>query len=169
MVRRIGLLSDTHNYLDPSLQSFFSDCDEIWHAGDIGDISLMQELEKWKPVRAVQGNIDSGETKYTYPEYQIIDIEGFKILLIHIAGSIGKYNKKIVDIIKHNNEYNCIICGHSHILKVQYDSKFNLLYINPGAAGKHGFHHMRTAIKFEIENKKIQNIQLIELGKRGAI
>ncbi len=168
-MKRIGLLSDTHNYLDPSLQTFFSDCDEIWHAGDIGDIRIMQEIEKWKPARAVQGNIDSGDTKFTYPEYQILEIEGAKILLIHIAGSIGKYNKNILNIIEQNSDISCIICGHSHILKIQYDTKFNLLYINPGAAGKHGFHHMRTALKFEIENKNFKNIQLIELGKRGAI
>jgi putative phosphoesterase len=168
-LRRIGLLSDTHSYLDPTLKSFFEDCDEIWHAGDIGDIKVMEELEKWKPVRAVHGNIDSGDVKRIYPEYQIIDVEDKKFLLIHIAGRIGQYNKTVTDILKSNSEINCIICGHSHILKVQYDSKFNILYMNPGAAGKHGFHLICTALKFEVDHNIIRDLKVIELGKRGKI
>lgn len=168
-MKRIGLLSDTHSYLDPTLRSFFEDCDEIWHAGDIGDIKVMEELEKWKPIKAVHGNIDSGDVKRTYSEYQIINIEGKRFLLIHIAGKIGQYNKTVNDILKSNSDIDCIICGHSHILKVQYDSKFNILYMNPGAAGKHGFHLVCTALKFEVVDTNIKNLQLIELGKRGAI
>ncbi len=168
-MKRIGVLSDTHGYLDLNLKSFFEDCDEIWHAGDIGDIQVMDELKTWKPVRAVHGNIDGGIVKISYPEIEVIEIEKTRILLIHIAGSIGKYNKKIEAILEQYMKINCIICGHSHILKVQYDKTHDLLYINPGAAGKHGFHHMRTALKFDVENNNIQNLQLIELGKRGQL
>lgn len=168
-MKRIGLLSDTHSYLDPTLKTFFEDCEEIWHAGDIGDIKVMEELEKWKPVKAVYGNIDSGDIKRFYPEYQIIEIEKRKFLLIHIAGRISQYNKTVLDIIKSNSDIHCIICGHSHILKVQNDSKFNLLYMNSGAAGKHGFHIMRTALKFEVESSQIKNLQVLELGKRAMI
>jgi putative phosphoesterase len=168
-LRRIGLLSDTHSYLDPTLKSFFEDCDEIWHAGDIGDMKVMQELEKWKVIKAVHGNIDSGDVKRLYPEYQIIEVEKRKFLLIHIAGRMGQYNKNVIDILKSNSDIHCIICGHSHILKVQNDSKFNILYMNPGAAGKHGFHLIKTALKFEVESNQIKNLQVIELGKRAKI
>jgi hypothetical protein len=132
-------------------------------------MKVMQELEKWKVIKAVHGNIDSGDVKHLYPEYQIIEVEKRKFLLIHIAGRMGQYNKNVIDILKSNSDIHCIICGHSHILKVQNDSKFNILYMNPGAAGKHGFHLIKTALKFEVESNQIKNLQVIELGKRAKI
>lgn len=168
-MKKIGILSDTHSYLDTNLQSFFEDCDEIWHAGDIGDISIMDQLSSWKPVKAVYGNIDDISVREKYPEYMVVSLEDTEFLLVHIAGAFGNYNKKITDILKQNPKISCIICGHSHILKVQYDEKHQLLYINPGAAGKHGFHQIRTALKFEVTNQKIHHLQLVELGKRGKI
>ncbi|HUH74415.1 MAG TPA: metallophosphoesterase family protein [Chitinophagales bacterium] len=168
-MKRIGVLSDTHSYIDLTLRSFFEDCDEIWHAGDIGDMKVMEELEKWKPIKAVHGNIDSGDVKRIYPEYHIIDVEGKRFLLIHIAGRIGKYNTTVTDLLKKYEGIDCIVCGHSHILKVQNDLKFNILYLNPGAAGKHGFHLVCTALKFDVDGTNMKNLQLIELGKRGAI
>ncbi|MCO5233690.1 MAG: metallophosphatase family protein [Chitinophagales bacterium] len=168
-MKRIGLLSDTHSYLDSNLKNFFSDCDEIWHAGDIGNRSVTDELATWGKIRAVYGNIDDQQIRLTFPEFQIIQIEQVKILIIHIAGSLGTYNVKIRKILEQNKDISCLICGHSHILKIKFDIKFQLWYINPGAAGHHGFHHVRTALKMDIHHDKIENIQLIELGKRGRI
>ncbi|MCO5229822.1 MAG: metallophosphatase family protein [Chitinophagales bacterium] len=168
-MKKIGILSDTHSFLDPQLKSFFSDCDEIWHAGDIGDESVIDNLSSWGKIRAVYGNIDDQKIRLRFPEFQIIQIENIQILLIHIAGALGSYNPKIRQILKDNNNISALICGHSHILKVKFDNKFHLWYINPGAAGHHGFHHTRTALKMEINNDKIENLQLVELGKRGRL
>ena len=168
-MKRIGLLSDTHSFLDVQLKSFFADCDEIWHAGDIGDIAVTDMLATWKPLRAVYGNIDNHQVRITFPEYELIEMDGVRILLIHIAGALGKYNAKVKSILKSSGQIDCLICGHSHILKVKFDHQFNFLYVNPGAAGKHGFHQMRTALKFELNSGKIENMSLIELGKRGNI
>ncbi len=168
-MKRIGLLSDTHSYLDSKLKDCFVDCDEIWHAGDIGDIRVTDTLIKWKPLRAVYGNIDNATVRVSFPETEIIDLEGFKVLLIHIAGSFGKYNAKVNTLLRQNPDIKCVVCGHSHILKVQFDKAKNILYINPGAAGKHGFHAVRTALKFDLEDGTIKNLQVIELGMRGKI
>lgn len=168
-MKKIGILSDTHSFLDTNLRSVFEDCDEIWHAGDIGDIEIMEQLSSWKPVRAVYGNIDDITVREKYPEYMIVSMEKTEILLVHIAGPFGNYNQKITNLLKQNPKIACIICGHSHILKVQYDNRYKLLYINPGAAGKHGFHQMRTALKLNISDQHIHNLQLVELGKRGKI
>ncbi|MCO5248792.1 MAG: metallophosphatase family protein [Chitinophagales bacterium] len=168
-MKRIGLLSDTHSFLDIQLKTFFADCDEIWHAGDIGDIQVTDTLSTWKPVRAVYGNIDDHQVRITFPEYEILELEGIRILLIHIAGAIGKYNSKVRSILKQNGKVDALICGHSHILKIKFDEPFQLLHINPGAAGKHGFHQMRTALKLELNQGKIENMSLIELGKRGVL
>lgn len=168
-MKRIGLISDTHSYLDPQLKDFFTDCDEIWHLGDVGDIKVIEELSKWKKTIGVYGNIDNKEVRSIFPEVLIIEENNFKFMLIHIAGSFGKYNYKVQEYLKTHSNIQCIICGHSHILKVQYDKKNKLLYINPGAAGKHGFHQIRTAMKFEVHNGSIQQLQLIELGKRSKL
>lgn len=168
-MKTIGLLSDTHSYLDNRLKDIFQDCDEIWHAGDIGDEIVADTLSSWKFFRAVYGNIDSSKIRVRYPEYQILEVEGVSILLIHIAGALGKYNTKVKSILKQYPLVKCIICGHSHILKVQYDNQFNVLYVNPGAAGQHGFHWMKTCLKFKVFDGNIHDLQVVELGKRGKL
>lgn len=165
----IGLLSDTHSYLDQRLKDIFLDCDEIWHAGDVGDENVVDQLASWKPLRAVYGNIDSSKIRIRFPEYEVFEIEGMTFLLIHIAGALGKYNNHVKEILKQNSNIKCIICGHSHILKVQNDNLFKVLYMNPGAAGQHGFHFMKTCLKFKIAEGQISDLQVIELGKRGKI
>ncbi|HTF81759.1 MAG TPA: metallophosphoesterase family protein [Cytophagales bacterium] len=165
---KIGLLSDTHGYLDPRLFEYFSEVDEIWHAGDIGDIAIADKLAAFKPFRAVYGNIDTQEARAMYPEHMFVEIGGFRVLMIHIAGAMGSYNPTTRTLIK-DLKPDLLVCGHSHILKVAFDQKYNLLYMNPGAAGNHGFHQEKTALKFEIRGNKPENLFLVKLGKRGAI
>lgn len=166
---RIGLLSDTHSYLDPKILSYFKDCDEIWHAGDIGDVSVVNELEKLKPLRAVFGNIDDKDMQARYPEDVWFTCEDLTIWITHIGGAPPNYNPRIKKVFKERTP-DIFICGHSHILRIKKDANFNnLLYLNPGAAGNHGFHHIKTIVRFEILGKEIKNLEVIELGKRGAI
>lgn len=167
-MKRIGILSDTHGFFDEKITRYFDDVDEIWHAGDIGDISVTNKLAQLKPLVAVYGNIDGTDLRATFPEYEIMNREGCKILLIHIAGAIGKYTTQTKNLILQHRP-DILVCGHSHIVKVMKDEKYKLLYINPGAAGIHGFHKMKTILRFELENSRPQNMQLIELGKRGEI
>lgn len=165
---KIGLISDTHSYLDPKVLEYFQSVDEIWHAGDIGEVSVTQRLEQLKPLRAVYGNIDDKNLQALYPEDLWFDCEGLRIWMTHIAGSPPNYNPRTKKILKEKSA-DVLICGHSHILKVIKDPKYNLLYINPGAAGNHGFHHIKTIMRFEILNKEIKNMEVIELGKRGQL
>ena len=167
-MKKIGLLSDTHGFLDEKLFSLFSSCDEVWHAGDIGDIAVSDALEKFKLLRAVYGNIDGTELRSAFPEEIIFNCEEVKVFLIHIGGYPGNYFPGIKEkLLEHKPDV--FICGHSHILKVIRDEKNNLLHINPGAAGKHGMHKIRTAIRFEIDGNKIKNLEVIELGERGKL
>ncbi|MFY0593076.1 metallophosphoesterase family protein [Roseivirga sp.] len=164
---RIGLISDTHSFLDDRVKTFFKDCDEIWHAGDIGDPFVLDQLESYKPVRAVYGNIDDHTIRTRAPEIQSFTIEGLKVFMIHIGGTPPKYAKTILPKLQ-NEMPNLFVCGHSHILKIVPDHNLNkMLYMNPGAAGHHGFHRMRTLLRFGIENGKIVELEVIELGKRG--
>ncbi len=166
---KIGLLSDTHSYLDAKVFSYFENCDEVWHAGDIGDLAVVNELEKFKPIRAVYGNIDEREIQNRFPENLIFTCEGLKILMTHIGGSPPNYNPRVKKLLT-NEMPDIFICGHSHILKVQRDKAFkNMLYMNPGAAGNHGFHHMKTLLRFDIADSEIKNLEVIELGKRGQL
>ncbi len=165
-MRRIGILSDTHGFLDESVFSHFQDCDEIWHAGDIGDEAISQRLSEFKPFKAVYGNIDDKAIRLAHPEWRLIDMENLTIYMIHIAGPIPKYTPEVKDFINKKHP-RLLICGHSHILKVAPDNANNLIYINPGAAGHHGFHKFRTILKMELDDGKIKNMQAIELGKRG--
>jgi putative phosphoesterase len=165
---RIGLISDTHSYLDPRVAEHFADCHEIWHAGDIGDMTVIDELEKLKPVRAVSGNIDDKTIQARYPEDLWLEVEGFTILITHIAGAPPNYNPRLKKILKERTP-DILICGHSHILKIMRDKNRNLIFINPGAAGQQGFHHMRTLVRFTLHQKEILNMEVIELGKRGKI
>lgn len=165
-MQKIGLLSDTHSYLDPQLEEFFKDCDEIWHAGDVGNMQLIETLEQWKPLRCVFGNIDDHRLRAVFPEMQYFVCENIRVLMLHIGGTPSRYKPKALSAIR-ELQPKLFICGHSHILKVQYDKKNELLFINPGAAGNHGFHHVRTALRFVIDKETIKDLEIIELGKRG--
>ena len=164
----IGIISDTHSYLDEQVFDYFKNVDEIWHAGDIGTQNVTDKLKNFKPLRAVFGNIDSYELRAEFPEDLIFEIESCKIFMTHIAGAVGVYNQRVREIIK-TEKPDILVCGHSHIVKVMKDAKFDLLHINSGAAGIHGFHKMRTIIRFQIDNGKPQKMELIELGLRGKI
>jgi putative phosphoesterase len=166
---KIGLLSDTHSYLDPKIPGYFKDCDEIWHAGDIGEISVVNKLEKIRPLRAVFGNIDDKEMQIRFPEDLWFECEGLTIWITHIGGAPPNYNPRIKKILTQRIP-DVFICGHSHILRVKKDPGYkNMIYINPGAAGNQGFHHIKTIMRFEINAKEIRNLEVIELGKRGEI
>ena len=165
---KIGLLSDTHGHLDPKIFDHFKDCDEIWHAGDIGNPALADSLEKFKPLQAVFGNIDDKNLQARFPEDLWFDCEGAKIWMTHIGGAPPNYNPRVKKILK-DRIPDVFICGHSHILRVKKDETLNMLYINPGASGNHGLHSMKTIIRMEIVASKIKKMEVIELGKRGAI
>ncbi len=165
---RIGIISDTHGYLDEKVFDYFKDVDMIWHAGDIGTQELTDKLKVFKTLYAVYGNIDGQELRSEFPEIQLIKVEDCKILIIHIAGAVGRYNAQVDAIIK-KEKPDILVCGHSHIVKVIKDPKYGFLYINSGAAGVHGFHKVRTIIRFEIDNGKPQKMELIELGLRGKL
>ena len=163
---KIGLLSDTHGYLDPVVFEYFKDCDELWHAGDVGDIGVLEALEKFKPLHAVFGNIDDAAIQNRLREDVWLDREGVNVWMTHIGGAPPNYNTSIKKMLKQRIP-DVFVCGHSHILRVHKDEKLNMLYINPGAAGQHGFHTVRTVIRIEITDAKISKMEVIELGKRG--
>ena len=166
---KIGLISDTHSYLDPKVFEVFKDVDEIWHAGDIGDISVADQLKAFKPFYAVYGNIDDKTVRMDYPLNLVLQREGLKILMTHIGGYPGNYEPKARRKIEEEMP-DIFICGHSHILRVAKDPKYNnMLAMNPGAAGVHGFHKVKTLLRFNLNNGKIENLEAIELGKRGAL
>lgn len=163
---RIGILSDTHGYLDERIFYYFEECSEIWHAGDIGSIEVGTALENFKPLRAVFGNIDGHLLRQQYPENYIFLCESVPVLLTHIAGSPPKYNNHVLTQIKENQPA-ILVCGHSHLLKVLRIPQYNnMLHINPGAAGKSGFHKVRTLIRLSIDHKRIFDLDVVELGKR---
>lgn len=165
---KIGLISDTHSYLDEKVFQCFAEVDEIWHAGDIGTLSLLEKLEAFKPTVAVYGNIDDSNIQPAAPENQFFEREGVKVLMTHIAGKPPRYNARVKKLIQQHQPH-LLVCGHSHILKVQPDRENNLLFMNPGAAGIHGFHQMKTVLRFELKNGKPKNLEVVELGKRGAL
>ncbi len=167
-MKKIGLLSDTHSTLDPKVFHYFEEVDEIWHAGDIGNMEVIEKLEAFKPLRAVYGNIDGGKLRTEFPIDLRFDCEGMDVWITHIGGYPGRYNKRVREIMA-SNPPDLFICGHSHILKVIPDKKHNLLHINPGACGVHGFHKVKTIIRFNIDQAKIIDLQVIELGVRGKI
>lgn len=162
-MKKIGLLSDTHAYWDDKYIQYFSECDEIWHAGDIGSKDILKKLEQIKPVRAVYGNIDSHDMRLTCSEKLRFNIEGIDILMTHIGGYPGKYSPAIRQEL-YINPPKLFVCGHSHILKIIYDKRLQMLCINPGAAGKYGFHQVRTLLRFVIEGIDIKNMEIIELN-----
>lgn len=163
-VIRIGLLSDTHGHLEERVLNFFKDCDEVWHAGDIGTIELLEELEAFKKTRAVWGNIDGHVLRSACPEHQKFTLKGLRVWITHIGGYPGRYDIRVREEIRRNPP-DLFICGHSHILKVMPDKKLNLLHMNPGAAGLSGFHQKRTALRFCIEGGKPTNLEVLELDR----
>jgi hypothetical protein len=166
---KIGLLSDTHGFLDPRIYTHFADCDQIWHAGDVGNKDIIEALNRFKPTFGVYGNIDGKEVRDYFPEYINMKLEGLKILIIHIGGYPKRYSARALELIKKERP-DIFVCGHSHILKVVSDAEHNkMLCINPGAAGRHGFQPVSTIISFEIENGKIFNMKAIELGTKKAL
>jgi putative phosphoesterase len=161
-MRKIGLLSDTHGYWDDKYYQYFAECDEIWHAGDIGGNNVAERLAAFKPLRAVHGNIDGHQTRIVYPKNQRFICEGVDVWLTHIGGYPGKYAPEIKPEI-YANPPRLFVCGHSHILKVTFDKRLRMLCMNPGAAGKYGFHQVRTLLRFEISDGEIRNLEVVEL------
>lgn len=161
---QIGILSDTHSYLNEQILNFFSTCDEIWHAGDIGDIAVINSLSGLKETRAVYGNIDNYLIRKEFPQYQYFSCEDMNILMMHIGGYPGKYSSEAKELIL-KYKPDIFVSGHSHILKIMYDKKNSLLYINPGAAGNSGFHKVITAVKFKISEKNISDMEVLEIQR----
>jgi hypothetical protein len=164
-MKKILLLSDTHSHIDEVILKYVNLADEVWHAGDIGDLTVTDKIKSLKPLRAVFGNIDDAEARKEFPLNNRFMCEDVDVWITHIGGYPDKYNVNVRDEIRQNPP-KLFICGHSHILKVQFDKKLNLLHMNPGAAGKHGFHQVRTMLRFEIDKDKIQNLEVIEIGKK---
>lgn len=164
-MKRIGLLSDTHGCWDERYEDHFKDCDEIWHAGDIGSMEVVERFEAFRPFRAVYGNIDSNPLRAMFPEVNRFTLEGVDVMIKHIGGYPGRYESSIKRAL-YIQPPKLFISGHSHILKVQYDANLDLLHINPGAAGISGFHQVRTLVRFVLNEGNIEDLEVIELGKR---
>lgn len=165
----IGLISDTHGWLDGAVSQHFKACNEVWHAGDLGSVQVAEELEQQTglPLRAVWGNIDGYDVRSRFPKDAYFKCEDVPVFITHIGGYPGRYAPGVKDAIAQHKP-KLFICGHSHILKVMYDSKLQCLHMNPGAAGRHGWHTVRTLIRFAIDGADIKNCEVIELGKRGS-
>lgn len=167
-MKKITLLSDTHGHMDAAIVKHCRWADEIWHAGDIGTTAVTDQLKTLGPLRAVFGNIDGQQLRLEFPENQLFWCEDVKVVMTHIGGYPPKYNARVKALLA-EEQPQLYICGHSHILKAMPDKQRQLLHLNPGAAGKQGFHQMRTMMRFCIDEKKIQNLEVIELGKRGTL
>jgi hypothetical protein len=164
-MKNILLLSDTHSHIDDTILKYVHQADEVWHAGDIGDMIVTDTIKTLKPLRAVYGNIDDDKARIEFPLNNRFYCEDVDVWITHIGGYPGKYNQSIRTEIQ-NNPPKLFVCGHSHILKVQFDKNLNLLHMNPGASGIYGFHQVRTMLRFEIDGDKIQNLEIVELGKK---
>lgn len=165
-MKKILLLSDTHSHIDDQILKFVKQADEVWHAGDIGNLRVTDAIQELKPLRAVYGNIDDKDARAEFPLNNRFEVEGVSVWMTHIGGYPNKYNQRVRAELQANPP-KLFICGHSHILKVQYDKKLELLHLNPGAAGKHGFHKVRTMLRFSLENTAIKDLEIIELAKRS--
>ena len=163
-MKKILLLSDTHGHIDDHMMKYVKESDEVWHAGDIGTTQVTDTISSQKPLRAVFGNIDNHELRLSFPEELLFECEDINIYMTHIGGRPGRYAKGISEKIK-SIKPKIFICGHSHILKIQYDKVNQLLFINPGAIGKHGFHKVRTMVRFEIDKSDIKNMEVIEIKR----
>jgi hypothetical protein len=167
---RIGLLSDTHSWLDPKVFSYFSECDEIWHAGDFGSMDVVDQLRDFKPLRGVYGNIDDHRIRADMPLDLRFECEGVPVMMTHIGGYPGRYNPRVKNLLQADPPSGGLfICGHSHILKVIPDKTLGFLHLNPGACGREGWHQVRTIMRFTLLSGKIDGLEIVELGKRGAI
>ena len=164
-MKKILLLSDSHSHIDDTILKYVNQADEVWHAGDIGELIVTDTIKSLKPLRAVFGNIDDDKARMEFPLHNRFLCEDVDVWITHIGGYPGKYNQSIRTEIQ-NNPPKLFICGHSHILKVQFDKSLNLLHMNPGACGIYGFHQVRTMLRFEIDGDKIHNLEIIELGKK---
>ncbi|MCQ2310409.1 MAG: metallophosphatase family protein [Paludibacteraceae bacterium] len=172
---RIGLLSDTHGLLDKRVMPYLDQCDEIWHAGDIGSMDVLQTLRETKPTRAVYGNMDSGDVRYSLSEFYRFRVENVNVLMTHIGGYPGHYNPWLLPMFREAAEekaaqterggIDLFVCGHSHILKVQYDKQWNFLTLNPGAAGKQGWQTVQTLLRFSINDHEIKDLEVVELAR----
>jgi len=162
---KILLLSDTHSYIDQDILKYVKQADEVWHAGDIGDLKVTDAIKKLKPLKGVYGNIDNAKIRVEFPEHNRFMCEDVDVWITHIGGYPPKYNTRVINDIKINPP-RLFICGHSHILKVMPDKNLNLIHMNPGAVGKHGFHKVRTMLRFTIDKSKIDNLEVIEFDKR---
>jgi putative phosphoesterase len=165
---KVGLISDTHGWIHPRLFEHFKDVDEIWHAGDIGNIETADNLAAFKKLRAVFGNVDNAVVRRAFPDHLKFKVEEIRIWITHIGGIPGNYDRRVLPGLFEESP-DLFICGHSHIARVQYDKKAGFLYVNPGSAGFQGFHKFMTAIRFCIDGDKIHNLELIELGERSKI
>jgi putative phosphoesterase len=165
-MKRIGLLSDTHGDLDPRILDHFKDVDEIWHAGDIGNFDVVDQLRRFKPLRGVYGNIDDALMRREFPEFNRFWCEEVEVLMTHIAGKPGKYSQPLFEELEKRSP-KLLVCGHSHILLVQMDKRYNMLWMNPGACGIKGFQKVKTILRFCISNDRIHDLEAIELGKRA--
>ncbi|NLR79927.1 metallophosphoesterase family protein [Chitinophaga eiseniae] len=161
-MKKIGLMSDTHSYLHPQVFKYFEEVDEIWHAGDIGNVELADKLEAFKPFRAVFGNIDGADIRIRYPEILRFNLEEVEVMMTHIGGYPGKYAPGVREILK-KHPPKLFICGHSHILKVMPDPALHLLHMNPGACGQQGWHKVKTLLRFQLDSGNIQQLEVIEL------
>lgn len=161
---KIGIISDTHGIFDEALERFLEPCDQIWHAGDIGSLELADRIAAFRPLRAVYGNTDDGMVRRVYHEYTLFEVEGVKVLMTHIGGYPRHYSPKALQHI-HSARPKLFVAGHSHILKVIYDPIYDMLHINPGAAGIYGIHKVRTAVRFDIEEGEIRNLEIGEWDK----
>jgi len=164
-VKRIGLLSDTHGYLDPKIFEFFKDVDEIWHAGDVGSVTVIDDLNNFKPTKGVYGNIDDQAVRLIWPKHLRFKCEDVEVLISHIGGRPLKYSSEAWDELK-SKTANIFVCGHSHILLVQFDKNLNCLWLNPGACGYKGFHKVKTLLRFSVDGKEIKDMEAIEIGPR---
>ncbi len=165
-MKKILLLSDTHSFLDEKILKYVRLADEVWHAGDIGNLTVTDEIKKLKPLRAVFGNIDDDKARMEFPLNNRFWCEEVDVLITHIGGYPGKYNQAIRSELQ-SNPPKLFICGHSHILKVQFDKTLNLLHMNPGAAGISGFHQVRTMLRFVIDGAQIKDLEIIEMEKKN--
>ncbi len=164
-MKRIGILSDTHSYLDPKVFDYFEPCDEIWHAGDVGDMAVIDQLQAFRLTRVVAGNIDGADIRRIYGEVVRFRCEEVEVLLKHIGGYPGKYDPS-VRLMLRQNPPQLFVCGHSHILKIKYDRALNMLCINPGAAGYHGWQLQRTLVRLTIEGNKFTDCEVIDIGNK---